>query len=34
MEKITLYHGSPNKIVVPTYSKGEEIYDVSQSDLL
>ena len=27
MEKITLYHGSPNKIVVPTYSKGEEKHD-------
>lgn len=27
MEKITLYHGSPDKIVVPTYSKGEEKHD-------
>lgn len=27
MEKISLFHGSPNKIVVPTYGKGEEKHD-------
>ena len=27
MEKITLFHGTPNKIVVPEYGKGEEKHD-------
>ncbi len=27
MAKITLYHGSPNEILVPTYGKGEERHD-------
>ena len=27
MGKITLYHGTPDKIVVPTYGKGEEKHD-------
>lgn len=27
MEKITLYHGTPAKIVVPTYGMGEEKHD-------
>lgn len=27
MDKLTLYHGSPNKVVVPSYGKGEEKHD-------
>ena len=27
MKKITLYHGTPDKIVVPTFGKGEEKHD-------
>ncbi len=27
MNKLTLYHGSPNKVVVPTYGKGEDKHD-------
>ena len=27
MKKITLFHGTPDKIVVPTYGKGEEKHD-------
>ena len=27
MEKITLYHGSPNEIIVPQYGYGEERHD-------
>lgn len=27
MDKLTLYHGSPNKFVVPSYGKGEEKHD-------
>lgn len=27
MAKITLYHGSPNETLVPTYGKGEEKHD-------
>ncbi len=27
MKKITLFHGTPDKIVVPTYGKGQEKHD-------
>lgn len=27
MKKITLFHGTPDKIVVPTFGKGEEKHD-------
>ena len=27
MNKITLYHGTPDKIVVPTFGKGEKKHD-------
>lgn len=27
MNKLTLFHGSPDKIIVPTYGKGEEKHD-------
>jgi len=27
MEKITLYHGSPNETLLPTYGKGEDKHD-------
>lgn len=27
MEKLILYHGSPNEIIIPTYSKGEDKHD-------
>lgn len=27
MEKISLFHGSPDKIIVPTYGRGEEKHD-------
>lgn len=27
MGKITLFHGTPDKIVVPTYGKGEKRHD-------
>lgn len=30
MNKITLYHGSPDKIIVPTYGKGEAKHDYGQ----
>lgn len=30
MKKITLYHGTPDKIVVPTFGKGEEKHDYGQ----
>lgn len=30
MEKIILFHGTPDKIVVPTYGKGEEKHDYGQ----
>lgn len=30
MKKITLFHGTPDKIVVPTYGKGEEKHDYGQ----
>ena len=30
MEKLILFHGTPDKIVVPTYGKGEEKHDYGQ----
>lgn len=30
MKKIVLFHGTPNKIVVPTYGKGDEKHDYGQ----
>lgn len=30
MEKLTLFHGTPDKIVIPTYGKGEEKHDYGQ----
>lgn len=30
MKKITLFHGTPDKIVVPTYGKGEKKHDYGQ----
>lgn len=30
MNKLTLYHGSPSKIIVPTYGKGKDNYDYGQ----
>lgn len=30
MNKITLFHGTPDKIVVPTYGKGEKKHDYGQ----
>lgn len=27
MENVILFHGTPDKIVVPTYGKGEEKHD-------
>ena len=30
MKKLTLFHGTPDKIVVPTYGRGEEKHDYGQ----
>ncbi|MDR6939917.1 DUF3990 domain-containing protein [Arcanobacterium hippocoleae] len=30
MSELILFHGSPNKIVVPAYGKGEEKHDYGQ----
>lgn len=30
MNKLILFHGTPDKIVVPTYGKGEEKHDYGQ----
>ena len=27
MEKLILFHGAPDKVVVPTYGRGEEKHD-------
>lgn len=27
MEKLTLYHGSPDEIIIPTYGRGNEKHD-------
>lgn len=30
MEKLILFHGTPDRIVVPTFGKGEEKHDYGQ----
>lgn len=34
MNKITLYHGTPDKIVVPTFGKGEKKHDSDEAFIL